>query len=135
MPNRSKLKKEANQRHEQEKEHMVTMHALGISTSTYAGDTAIPECSDDDDAVEDQQQDGVTPFENITADSNTRTGKPLLFMYDCETTGGSFYQDHIMEIGSAVIAPDGVSFSNEEFSSLCHASCHIVHKGLIIVHH
>lgn len=111
------------------------MHALGISISTYAGDTAILECNDNNDAVEDQQQDGVIPFENITADSNTCTGKPLLFMYDCETTSGSFYQGHIMEIGSAVIAPDGVSISNEEFSSLCHTSRHIVHKGLITACH
>lgn len=116
---------------------MVTLHALGISTSSYAGDTAIPECDDEDehdDTVEDQQQDEVMPFENITVDSNTHTGKPLLFMYDCETTGGSFYQDHIMEIGSAVIAPDGVSISNHEFSSLCHTSRHIVRKGLIVVY-
>ena len=65
----------------------------------------------------------------ITVDSITRCGKPLLFMYDCETTGGSFYQDHIVEIGSMVIAPDGVSISNEEFSSLCHTSRHITRKG------
>ena len=55
-------------------------------------------------------------------------------MYDCETTGGSFYQDHIIEIGSAVIAPDGVSISNHEVSSLCHTSCHVVCKGLIVVY-
>ena len=83
----------------------------------------------DDKAVEDQQQDEVTPFENIAVDSNTRTGKPLLFLYDCETTGGSFHQDHIMEIGSTVIIPDGVSISNEKFCSLCHTSRHIVCKG------
>ena len=67
MPSRSKLKKVANQQHDQEKEHMVTMHAFGISTSIYAGDNARPECNDDgdDEAVEDQQQDEVTPFENI----------------------------------------------------------------------
>ena len=133
MPTRSKLKKVANQQHDQEKEHMVTMHAFGNSTSIYAGDTAIPECDDDDDdeAVEDQQQNEVTPFENITADSNTCTGKRLLFMYDCETTGGSFYQDHIMEIGSIVIIPDGVSISNEELCSLCHTSRYVVRKDFI----
>ena len=110
------------------------MHAFGISTSTYGGDTAIPECDDDgdDEAVEDQQQDEVTPFENIAVDFNTRTGNPLLFLYDCETTGGSFHQDHIMEIGSTVIIPDGVSISNEEFCSLCHTSRHIVCKGLLL---
>ena len=116
---------------------MVTLHALGISISSYAGDTAIPECDDEDehdDTVEDQQQDEVMLFENITVDSNTLTGKPLLFMYDCETTGGSFYIDHIMEIGSAVIAPDGVSITNHEFSSLCHTSRQIVRKSLIVVY-
>ena len=54
----------------------------------------------------------------------------LLFMYDCETTGGSFYQDHIVEVGSMVIAPDGASISNDKFSSLCHTPRHIAHKGL-----
>ena len=112
---------------------MVTMHVLGISTSIYAGDTAIPECDDDgdDEAVEDQQQDEVISFENITVDSNTQTGKPLLFMYDCKTTGGTFHKDHIMETGSIVIILDGVSISNEEFCRLCHTSCHIVCKGFI----
>ena len=50
-------------------------------------------------------------------------------MYDCETTGGSFHQDHIMETDTTVIIPDGMSISNEEFCSLCHTSLHIVHKG------
>ena len=105
---------------------MVTLQAVGISTSLYVGDTAVPEC-DDDDNVEEQDED--IQFENITVDSITHCGKPLLFMYDCETTGGSFYQDHIVEIGSVVIAPDGVSISNEEFFSLCHTSRHITRKG------
>ena len=58
MPNRSKFKKLTNQWHEQEKEHIITLHALIITTSSYAGDTAIPECDDEDDhddIVEDQQ--------------------------------------------------------------------------------
>ena len=109
---------------------MVTLQALGISISLYDGDTAVAECEDDDDDNVDEQQDEDTPFENITVDSITCSGKHLLFMYDCETTGGSFYQDHIVEIGSVVIAPDDVSISNEEFSSLCHTSRHIARKGL-----
>ena len=53
-------------------------------------------------------------FDNITVDSITCSDKPLLFMYnyDCKTIG-SFYQDHIVKIGSMVIAPDDVSISNE----------------------
>ena len=49
-------------------------------------------------------------------------GKQLLFFYDYETTGGSHYEDHIIEIGSTVIVPDNVSISTVEFSSLCHTS-------------
>ena len=45
----------------------------------------------------------------------------------------SFYQDHIVEVGSMVIAPDGVSISNDEFSSLCHTSRHIARKGLFFL--
>ena len=132
MINRNELKKQANQRHEQEKEHMVTLQAVGISTSLYVGDTAVPVCEDDDDNEEDEQDEDI-PFESVTVNSIPCSGKPLLFIYDCETTGGSFYQDHIVEVGSMVIAPDGVSISNNEFSSLCHTSRHIAHKGLFFL--
>ena len=108
---------------------MVTLQAVGISTSLYVGDTAVPECEEDDDNEEDEQDEGIL-IENITVDSTPCSGKPLLFIYDCETTGGSFYQDHIVEVGSMVIAPDGVSIHNDEFSSLCHTSRHIARKGL-----
>ena len=63
---------------------MVTLQALGISTSLYVGDTAVVECEDDDDDNVDEQQDEDIPFENITVDFITCSGKPLLFMYDCE---------------------------------------------------
>ena len=50
---------------------MVTLQALGISTSLYVGDTAVAECEDDDDDNVDEQQDEDIPFENITVDSIT----------------------------------------------------------------
>ena len=51
-------------------------------------------------------------------------GKPLLFLYDCETTGLSYYgSDRIIEIASTVLAPDNApDISDSEFSSLCHTS-------------
>ena len=111
---------------------MVTLQAVGISTSLYVGDTAVPVCEEDDDNEEDELDEGIL-IENITVDSTPCSGKPLLFIYDCETTGGSFYQDHIVEVGSMVISPDGVSIHNDKFSSLCHTSRHIARKGLFFV--
>ena len=48
--------------------------------------------------------------------------KQLLFLYDCETTGGSHYEEHIIEIASAVMAPDELSITKMEFTSLCYTS-------------
>ena len=38
---------------------MVTLQAVGISTSLYVGDTAVPVCEDDDDNEEDEQDKDV----------------------------------------------------------------------------
>ena len=58
-------------------------------------------------------------------------GKQLLFLYDCETTGGSHYDEHIIEIASIVIVPDdlNVSITKTEFTSLCHTSRRIHPMG------
>ena len=85
-------------------------------------------CEDDDNEEDEQDEDIL--FENVTVNSTPCSGKLLLLIYDCETTGFIFYQDHIVEVGSMVIAPDGVSISNDKFSSLCHTSRHITRKGL-----
>ena len=52
---------------------------------------------------------------------------PLLFYYDCESTGGSTYDDHIIEVGAKVIAaPDSADIPQLEYSSLIHSSRTIV---------
>jgi len=43
-------------------------------------------------------------------------GDPLLFAYDCEATGGSFYADHIIKMAAVVIVPDNVTVSETSFS-------------------
>ena len=55
----------------------------------------------------------------------------LLFFYKCETTGGSHYEDHIIEIGAAVIVPDNLtsSITTLEYSTLCHTSRPICFDG------
>ena len=55
----------------------------------------------------------------------------LLFFYKCETTGGSHYDDHIIEIGAALIVPDNLtsSITTLEYSTLCHTSRPICFDG------
>ena len=60
----------------------------------------------EDDIVElesmlwDQEPDSSPPLLAYisTTDPTVNNGKPLLFIYDCETTGGSHLRDHIMEV-------------------------------------
>ena len=131
----------ANRRHEAEKDYMVTLQAVGVTTSTYRSDTALV---DGDTALEDDavvleslpsdEEPDIPPSPNSSAtDPTIDNGEPLLFIYDCETTGGSHLRDHIMEVGSVVVAPEGVSMSRPEFSSLCHTSQHIVRQGKVFV--
>lgn len=128
----------ANKRHEAEKDYMVTLQAVGVTTSTYRSDTALVEGDTalEDDVVElesmpsDEEPDSSSLLAySSTTDPTVDNGEQLLFIYDCETTGGSHLRDHIMELGSVVVAPEGVSISTTEFSSLCHTSQHIVRQG------
>ena len=132
MPFRSQLKEKAHKRHEEEKNHMATLQAVGISVSHYTGHSA----KDDDNSISDEQNidqadmDTSSPsFEDIS-DAIPDDSEPLLFFYDCETTGGSFHNDHIMEVASVVAVPDNVDISKQDFNSLCHTSRHIIQKGL-----
>lgn len=132
----------ANKRHEAEKDYMVTLQAVGVTTSTYRSDTALVEGDTalEDDVVElesmpsDEEPDSSSLLAySSTTDPTVDNGEQLLFIYDCETTGGSHLRDHIMEVGSVVVAPEGVSISTTEFSSLCHTSQHIVRQGNFLV--
>lgn len=126
---------------------MATLQAVGVTVSHYTGHSA----SDDDNSTPDDnctQNDNCIPDEHTvdiadihtpnliledTLDVSSHEGKLLLFLYDCETTGGSFHNDHIMELASVVIAPDDISISKPSFTSLCHTSRRIVQKGLYIL--
>ena len=85
---RSKLKQEASHRHEQEKDFMVTLQTSGIITSSYSTDSALEEDTVEVERLEPDEELDDT-FINAATDSTVESGKPLLFMYDCETTGGS----------------------------------------------
>lgn len=54
----------------------------------------------------------------------------LLFIYDCETTGLSIYNDHITQIAAKVIGvPSTVTLSQASFTSLVHTPRYISKKG------
>ena len=98
LPCRSKLKQEVTHHHEREKDYMATLKAAGITISSYSADTALEE--DNTDRFEsDEEADNSITFVDSPTDPTVESGKPLLFLYDCETTGGSHLRDHIMEVG------------------------------------
>ena len=88
----------ANKWYEAEKDYMVTLQAVGVTTSSHrsdttlvAGDTAL-----EDDVVElesmpsDEEPDSRSLLAySSTIDPTVDNGEQLLFIYDCETTGGS----------------------------------------------
>jgi len=57
---------------------------------------------------------------------------PLLFIFDCETTGLHIYKDHIVELAAQVAVPEGVLVGTDEFSSLCYTARHIPKQGNIL---
>ena len=114
---------------------MVTLESVGLPTSSYGTDTAL-EVDDTgmDKYTSDDKPDSPITFVNSATAPTVEDSEPLLFIYDCETTGGSHLRDHIMEVGSMVSIPDGVSISNAEFSSLCHTSLHIARQGRVLMY-
>ena len=52
------------------------------------------------------------------AKDNTSNTTDLLFLYNCETTGLSIYNDHITEIAAKVVSLRSPTISQATFSSL-----------------
>lgn len=145
---RSQLKQLANKRHEEEKNYMATLEAVGLPIATYTGDTAVEADGDEMDGNEETEFDtggdetigyGNEDYDSVDVnDSNEGNnsdndsfsgsfpthGKRLMILFDCETTGGSHYSDHIVEVAATVIVPDNISITTVEFSSLCRTSKH-----------
>ena len=119
---------------------MLTLQAVGVGTAFYDGDSAVQsevQAEDDggdeyhnDDAVASCSDDAIMFLEESESPSSDDNGSsPVLFLYDCEATGGSIYKDHIIEVASLVIEPDDASVSVKSFSSLCRSSRHICKIG------
>lgn len=108
-------------RHEREKTFMHRISEAGCSTGEYVGDgrgedVAMNEPPNDDNLPDELEPQVVEATdEEMECDGNH--DKPLLILYDCETTGLSIYKDHITEIAAKVVnSPIPLDFPT--FSSL-----------------
>ncbi len=81
-----------------------------IDTSTNVLDTELQCAADQDD--EDESSGDVSE------------SRPLLILYDCETTGPSIYSDHLTNLGAKVIQPP-VSVPDPTFYSQVRTSRNI----------
>ena len=99
---------------------------VGYGDEDYNGDDI--DNGDDGDDVNDSNE-GDNSNNNSFSSSFPTHGKRLMVLFDCETTGGSHYSDHIIEVAATMIIPDNVSITTVEFSSLCRTSKHISSFG------
>lgn len=102
---------------------METLRGLGSAVGEYAGDGR-GETESDTQAATSVDQENVDAEPEIDDQSmeeeeedNSDDWHPLLFFYDCETTGFSIYNDHITDIAARVVASP-VPLSDPTFSSL-----------------
>jgi len=54
--------------------------------------------------------------------NTTRNGTPLLFIYECQTTGGNIHDDHIIEVAAEVIGTEKEFVTVKSFSELCYTT-------------
>ena len=99
---------------------------VGIDTSLQSA-VLDPQNCDEDGLPDDCDDESIQLYDGV--DITPYDGEPLLFFYDCETTGGSYHHDHIIEVAATVKVPDDLQITSTQFSSLCHSSRHIAWKG------
>ena len=69
--------------------------------------------------------------EEQNEDSNNNA-HPLMFLYDCETTGLSIYSDNIIEIAAEVFDCPVPHISSTTYSSLVKTSRRIPAQGIVL---
>ena len=98
-----KLRLRANKRHAAAKNHMVTLRAVGCTTAEFVGSSGTADTPDsptdeldcdepDDKLIEadtDAAGDDCDPSTDGIDNESQSNMVPLLYFYDCESTGGS----------------------------------------------
>ncbi len=111
---------------------MESIRGLGNITGDYVGDgqgDCVSLASERNEADISQDIMDKDTEENEHDEEVTNDSEPLFFLYDCETTGLSIYNDHITDIAAKVIASP-VPLSNGSFSCLVKTSKHISATGM-----
>ena len=97
---------------------MAALESAGKEVGEYAGDgqgeaeRSAPSVSDSVDPLVDADSEVDDPSMEQEEDSSD-DAKPFLILYDCETTGLSIYNDHIVEIAAEVIdSPHPLHFTS-----------------------
>lgn len=132
---RNEQKKTKRDRHVKEKELMGALQGLGSAVGEYYGDGQ-GECYGMAEAMDSVAQAVVCDDSGLVEDllleqneDSSDDAQPLLFLYDCETTGLSIYNDHIIEIAAEVVDCP-VPHSNTTFTSLVKTSRRIPLPGI-----
>ena len=107
-----KWKEKNMKKHEKEKECMKSLKAVSVTTSYCGTAGSESEESGDSENSEDELSEPDNYISNLTdssgddesSDEVTDSPSPLYFLNDCEGTGGSVYEDHVVEI-AAVLQP------------------------------
>ena len=106
---------------------------ISSESDTDDNDTIVISSESDTDDATSNSDPSPSVSTGSLQNTNSLNRKQLLFLYKCETTGLSHYDDHIIEIASVVIVPDSLTISQTEFSSLCHTSHHICTDGKLTI--
>ena len=115
---------------------MITLRAVGCTTAEYVGSSATAEATsstaiEEKDGVGDEEDQPFGDEDNVDESEEVSTGVdgpssdelPLLFFFDCESTGGTMYSDHIIEVGAKVVSvPNSVNITQHQYGSLIHSS-------------
>ena len=90
---------------------METLRGLGSAVGEYTGNGQ-GETQNDTRAATSVDQEGIDAepgiddqtIEEEEEENSSNDYHPLLFFYDCETTGFSMYNDHVTDIAARVVA-------------------------------
>ena len=136
---RNERKKKKMKKHEKEKEFMKSLKAVSVTTSYCGTAGSESEESGDSENSEDELSEPDNYISNLTdssdddesSDEVTDSPSPLYFLYDCEGTGGSVYNDHIVEIAAVLQPLPGNVETNipSTFQSLINTSKRIAAPG------
>ena len=128
LQKRNMQKKTKRERHEREKEFMGALQGLGSAVGEYSGGGQGELESDNvAKAVAADDVEDYVDVESRFAEEGSFSDDlhPLMFFYDCETTGLSIYNDHIIELAAEI-----AGCTMPPFTSLVKTSRRIPPKGI-----